>query len=411
MVQTLVGALRRPIFVVLVCSGMLLIGVGQGPARASHTFDFTAVKGSAYGYSSNVSFFNQPSTAGPTPTVTLPPGGSSVPITATAPTGNAQHGPASIFTTGPLNVSTQGSTGPSGPVTSSADILNVNRSGQEVFTAARLTSACTATGAGASVSATITNGTLQTDSGDADPANGIPDHAPVNVPLPANPAPNTPPVDGHIHINNTTDNFRYAFNEQFVNPNGSITVNAAHQYFLGPTAVGDLFIGQSACGATGTPIAHVAAPGSVPGVTAPQGALDSAAARSPAEGLTNCAATVTVGSDGTARLCDATNPPTASTTQTLTATLPSGYAEAAKKKKRRKPKPGPVATGQTTIPAGQTVPVTVRLTAKAVKALRKKGALKVQATIEARGVDGQTATVTPAVNLKPAKQAKRRKKR
>jgi len=391
---------------------MLLIGVGQGPARASHTFDFTAVKGSAYGYFSSVGLFgNPPTPQGPAPTVTLPPGGSSVPITATAPTGNAQHDPASIFTTGPLNVSTQGSTGPSGPVTSSADILKVNRSGNEVFTAARLTSACTATGAGAGGSTTITSGTLQTDSGD-DEANAIPNHLPVIVPVPANPAPNTPPVNGHIHFNGATDNFRYAFNEQFVNPDGSTTVNAAHQYLDGPTAVGDLFVGRSVCGATGTPIAHVDAP---PNATAPQTApgspLGSAPARSPAEGLTNCAATVTVGSDGTVKLCDAANPPTASTSQTLTATLPASYAETARKKKRKKPKPGPVATGQTTIPAGQTVPVTVRLSAKAAGALRKKGKLRVKATIQARGVDGQTATVTSTVNLKPAKKAKRRRKR
>lgn len=142
----------------------------------------------------------------------------------------------------------------------------------------------------------------------------------------------------------------------------------------------------------------------MPGATA-------SAAQSPAQGLKNCSATVTVGRDGTVKLCDATNPPTASTTQTLTGTLPASYAEAARKKKRKKPKPGAVATGQTTVPAGQTVPVTVRLTARALKALRKKGTLKVRATIEARGVDGQTATVTPNVNLKAAKKAKRRRKR
>lgn len=143
------------------------------------------------------------------------------------------------------------------------------------------------------------------------------------------------------------------------------------------------------------------------------GAPPAAAAQSPAAGVTNCAATVIVGKDGSAKLCDATNPPTESTTQTLTGTLPGSYAETAKRKARKKPKPGPVATGHTTVPAGQTVPVTVNVTAKAAKALKKRGALKVQASIETRGVDGQTATVSPSVTLKSPKKkrAKSRKKR
>jgi len=60
MVRPRLGAFRRPIAVVLVCSAMLLIGVGQGPARATHTSDFTAVSGSAYGYFSNVGLFGSP---------------------------------------------------------------------------------------------------------------------------------------------------------------------------------------------------------------------------------------------------------------------------------------------------------------------------------------------------------------
>jgi hypothetical protein len=75
------------------------------------------------------------------------------------------------------------------------------------------------------------------------------EHPPVAVSIAANPAPNKS-YDGHIHVNGSIDSFRYVFNEQVVNPDGSITVNAAHEYFLGPTAVGELIVGQSVCGVT-----------------------------------------------------------------------------------------------------------------------------------------------------------------
>jgi len=70
--------------------------------------------------------------------------------------------------------------------------------------------------------------------------------------VPVNPAPNTT-FEGHIHIGNVTDSFRYVFNEQVVNPDGSLTVSAAHESLLGPLAVGDLFIGRSECGVTAAP--------------------------------------------------------------------------------------------------------------------------------------------------------------
>lgn len=230
-------------------TAILLIAVGQRPAHA----EVTGVEGSAYGYFSNISLFGGPyDTRGPSPTVTLPPGGSNIPITATAPTGSAIYGPATFFTSGQLNVSTQGTTGSTGSVTSKTNVQSVNTSGSEPFTASNVASTCTASESGVTGSTTITGGTLQTDSGDDDPTNTIPDHPPVNVTLPANPAPNTS-YDGHIHLSSSTDTFRYVFNEHVVNPDGSITVNAAHEYLLGPTAVGDLIIGQSVCGVTATP--------------------------------------------------------------------------------------------------------------------------------------------------------------
>jgi hypothetical protein len=239
----------RHVLRALTAAAILLIGVGQGSAHA----EVTTVEGSAFGYYLNVGLFGSPQpSVGPTPTVTLPAGGSNVPITATAPTGRASAGPATFFTSGQLNVSTQGTTGATGSVTSSTNIQTVNTSGQEVFTAAGASSTCTASEGAASGSTTISSGTLQADSGDDDPTNTIPDHPSVNVTLPANPAPNTS-YDGHIHVNGSTDSFRYVFNEQVVNPDGSITVNAAHEYLLGPTAVGDLIVGQSVCGVTASP--------------------------------------------------------------------------------------------------------------------------------------------------------------
>ncbi len=222
----------------------------------------TAVSGSAYGFFSNVGLFGgPPSTRGPAPTVTLPPGGSAVPITATATTGSAIVGPGRFFSSGPLNVSTQGTIGPDGSVTSSTSITNVNTSGVEVFTASNVASTSTAYKAGVSGSTTITNGTLQIDSGfdsnDDGDFTDPGDHPPLSVSVPTNPAPGTT-FDGHVHTGGTSDFFRYVFNEQVVNPDSSLTVNAAHQYLLGPVAIGDLIIGQSVSGVT-------VQPGAVPG--------------------------------------------------------------------------------------------------------------------------------------------------
>lgn len=244
--RTRVRGLRGPVLIALVGSAMLLIAVGQGAAQA----DVTAVRGSAYGYSCVVSAFGNSCSVSSNPAVALAPDGSNSPQSATAPAANASAGPATIFSSGPITVSTQGTLGPNGSVTSSVNIANVNASGQENFDASNLASSCTASGSGVSGSTTITGGTLQTDNGDSDPSNSIPDHAPVTVSLPANPAPNTT-YSGHLHIGNATDSFRWVFNEQTANADGSATVNAAHEYLIGPLATGNLIVGQSVCGVPG----------------------------------------------------------------------------------------------------------------------------------------------------------------
>ena len=253
---------------------LLVLGTGllapTGPSGASH-MTVTEVTGSAYGYFSNVSLFGGPSnTRGPAPTVTLPAAGSDAPITANAATGRADYGPATIFSSGPITVSTQGTTGPTGSVTSSSNIANVNASGQENFTASDLASSCTASEAGASGSTTITGGTLVTDNGDSDPTNSIPDHPEVVVTLAGSPAPNTT-YEGHLHIGDTTDAFRWVFNEQVVSAEGSLTVNAAHEYLIGPAAVGELVVGRTVCGVTTPAPTTTTAPTTAPTTTPPGG--------------------------------------------------------------------------------------------------------------------------------------------
>lgn len=260
---------------VLVASGGLAVSFVP-PSSA----DLSDVAGGAYGISAQISLFGgaQPADV-PTPTIALPPGGSSTPVTATAPSGLVRHGPAVFFTSDRLDVSTVGTNGPGGSVTSSVDILNINRStvqaaatGSEIFYADNLHSSCTANDSGISGTATLANAQLQLDSGD-DTAGDV--HPVVNVPLPSNPPPSPPgarqnppppPQDqnlanrGHIHVNGSIDHFHVVFNEQISNPDGSLTVNAVHEFLDGPTAVGEVIIGQVRCAATRVAPAPTAPP-------------------------------------------------------------------------------------------------------------------------------------------------------
>jgi hypothetical protein len=307
-------AFRVGIIVALLFSG-LLAGVSVAPVSAQAT----AVTGSALGFRLDVSLFDAPvQTRGPEPTVALPAGGSATPVTASAPTGRAVVGPATIFTSGQMEVSTQGTTS-GGSVTSRSRVNNINTSGQEVFTAASLESTCTATAGGApTASTTINGGTLQTDSGDDQDSTTIPNHPPVTVNVPANPAPNTV-IEGHIHIGDVTDNFRYVFNEQITNADGSITVNAAHQYLLGPAAKGDLIIGQSVCGVTGS--------AATTSTTAPGGTTTTAGSATTTTTAPGGTTTTTVaGTTTTTQATTTTTAPATTTTTTGPATGVGGGA-------------------------------------------------------------------------------------
>ena len=48
-------------------------------------------------------------------------------------------------------------------------------------------------------------------------------------------------------ITNVGDRWKIVYNEQFVDPDGSITVNALHMYLLGDIAVGDQILGHVRC--------------------------------------------------------------------------------------------------------------------------------------------------------------------
>jgi|GEM_PF-2580961 len=245
-------------------STAFLVGVGQSPATADHEQTVTAVKGSAFGYYSSISLFGGPAGIRPCanpptntvdcrarPSVTLPEAGSAL-LSDSVPTADARYGPGIFFTSGPITVTTQGTTGPTGSTTSTANIQNTNTSGVEVFTASNLSSTCTADKNGPVGSTTITNGTLQTSDGNPD-IDG--DETVVAL-------PETPPINDTYQgvLNSVGDNFTAVFNEQIVNPDGSITVNAYHQYANGPTAVGELIVGQVICGVTMGPASHVNSP-------------------------------------------------------------------------------------------------------------------------------------------------------
>lgn len=263
--------------------------------------DVSAVKGSAFGFQSSVGLFGGAAQArGPAPTVSLPATGSATPITSTAPSSSAQYGPAIIFTSDQVEVSTRGTTGAGGSVTTATKIANVNKSGQEVFTSSEVTSSCTASESGVSGTTTIANGKLVTSEG-----NPNVDGDETTVALPANPAPNTT-INGAIET--VGDTFRYVFNEQTVNADGSITVNAAHQYLLGPTAVGDLIIGQAVCGVTATAATTT--------TTTPSGSTTTTA---PGATTTTTLATTTTTTSATTTTTASTTTTTAATTTTTAA--------------------------------------------------------------------------------------------
>ena len=244
----------------------VVMGVGVSPAWAT----VTAVTGSAYGYRAyNINLLGSAqSDTGPTPSVTLASNASNSPQNASATTGLVSYGPAVLFTSDGISVSSSGHTGASGSVTSSTSVSDIDEAstqptltGSEILTADNISSSCTATTSTPSGSTSITNGTLRTDSGlDANDDGDYTDageHAPVYVTLSSSPAANTT-YYGHIHVSRTqTDNWKVVFNERST-VNGVLTLSAVHEYFgvtvngQDPNSAlhGDLVIGRVVCGLT-----------------------------------------------------------------------------------------------------------------------------------------------------------------
>jgi hypothetical protein len=128
-------------------------------------------------------------------------------------------------------------------------------------------------------------------------------------------------------------------------------------------------------------------------------------AEDPARGVTLSGA-ATVAPNGAAVIGTITNPPTASASASLSGILPARFAVAAAKK--RKPKPVTVATGQATAAAGATQRLTVKLSAKARKALKRKASIKATATVTARGTNGATTQVRKPITLRRGKAKSKR---
>jgi hypothetical protein len=137
-------------------------------------------------------------------------------------------------------------------VTSSVDIVLRNPSnaaspggiGPAPVFADEAHSSCHATENGVTGSTTFAGGTLITStdsSGGTATQEAIPDNPPPNYTRSAT----INHVGGHPTI---------VFNEQLVNPDGSLTVNAYHMYLFGPVAVGEQIVGQVTCGTTPSPL-------------------------------------------------------------------------------------------------------------------------------------------------------------
>ncbi len=268
---------RAAAFALLFPAATLLLGTGGQRAAAA---EVATVSGEAFGYSAEVGFFsNPPESDGPTPIVTLPAGGSSL-LSETEESTFVQFGPAVILESGEVTVTTEGSTGAAGAVAGTTSMAEIVAGG---FTADLATSACTATETGVTATTTIENGEVFS----AEDPEDDEDDTVTEVPL--NPAPNTSYEGTAAGIG---DEFEIVVNEQIINEDGSITVNAVHVNFLGPLAVGELIIGQATCGAVaadvppvdnGTQYVMVAKDG---GVFAPGGqGFNGTAAVRPGEGI------------------------------------------------------------------------------------------------------------------------------
>lgn len=245
---------KRPPLLIVGASPVLAVAAAcvLGVTSASAAGSVSSVTGSAFGYeTANITLFGGAQNAvSPTPSVSLKPDASNSPQTGSASTGIIQYGPATLFTSDAITVSTKGSLGASGSVTSTSTVQNENKattqtsSHSEQFTADSISSSCSASPSGTTAGVTVTNGTVATKTD----SNG---NVLSSAAVPANPAPGFS-INGQIDLSATdTETFTDIFNDQTVS-GGTLTVNALHEVLHGPTAKGDVFVGQSVCGTNAT---------------------------------------------------------------------------------------------------------------------------------------------------------------
>jgi hypothetical protein len=119
--------------------------------------------------------------------------------------------------------------------------------------------------------------------------------------------------------------------------------------------------------------------------------------------------------DGTLLLGTATNPPTTGVSITITVPpvgKPKGSPRVLLARKaggKKKAKPVVIGKAHVTVPAGKTVPLKVKLTAKA-KSMLKKGALHATVTLLATAAGGAEGSETKALTIKPAAKKKGKRK-
>jgi len=262
---------KAPLLALVAFGATVLASCSSGSGSGSGAA-IKVVKGNACGYTVNIGLFGGPQSvtgcgqpanapaAGASPLVALPEGGSAKAITASSPRGTkAQYGPAVIFggqwpkdvgsapPSGPISVSTKG-TPAARSVTSSVDMVlrsppdpaSPGGFGPPPVHGDELHLACSASDKTATGSTRFVHAMLATST-DAE-----------GDPVTEEPIPDNPPVNYTRSgvITNVGDVFNAVFNQQIVNADGSLTVNAVHMYLFGPTAVGEIIKGQVTCGTT-----------------------------------------------------------------------------------------------------------------------------------------------------------------
>jgi hypothetical protein len=157
-------------------------------------------------------------------------------------------------------------------------------------------------------------------------------------------------------------------------------------------------------------------PPSPTGTTGAPGTTGSSAHGKPLTGIAKVPGLVKALADGTLLLGTATNPPTAGVTITITvppikkkAKGSSVSALAQKVAGKKAKKPVVIGNAHIVVPAGKTVPLKVKLSAKG-RGMLKKGPLHAQLTLLATSADGTKQSETKSLTIKATAKKKGKKK-